>query len=754
MGSLASTPASATPVLKLPGEIFYRISLFLLILTGVATLSATGKLDPVSTVLSPAIILYKGFRLWRGYPAELLQTTATRIVLVYLFLLFPIDAMLVSPRLASGVSDPTLYAIVLAAVHFLIFVTILRLYSATTDRDALFLSMLAFASLLAAAIFTVDTYFLAFFIAFLIFAVGTFVGLEIRRGALDAVSPPLHAQPVRERRFHRALTLASLTVALGGVALGSVLFFFFPRFSAGYLSRAGMQSTLMSGFTDDVELGEIGEIKKNTAVVMRVKTGNPVGYPMLRWRGIALSNFDGRRWSSNEKSREAVAPSANGWIYFSTRRPETESASQDLRFKVLLQPMATDAIFAPADLVGLRGNFLADNSRYTSFLRRGYLSRDYTGSIYNPYHNFSQVEYEGDSLLPIVDPAKVRLASTDYSEEVRATYLQLPTPLDPRITELARKITASANNPYDKSVVLESYLRRNFRYTLTLTGTPGRNPLAHFLFETRAGHCEYFASAMAVMLRTLGIPSREVNGFLPGEYNDLGGDYIVRASDAHSWVEAYFPGTGWITFDPTPPAPDSGYGLFDRMGMYLDWLQLNWNEWVVNYDFAHQALLAQNVQRGSRNWNETAREWFRRMQNHGMAGLTGWQKNHTMLGLLFPFALVFFLVVLRFDWIRDFFRWLSLSLQIRDAPASRNNPQLASRLYVELLHLLEKRGFTRAETVTPLEFASSPTLEPELIPAVREFTSLYAQARFGEASCDVPRLRTLLAQIRTTPKPR
>ena len=110
----------------------------------------------------------------------------------------------------------------------------------------------------------------------------------------------------------------------------------------------------------------------------------------------------------------------------------------------------------------------------------------------------------------------------------------------------------------------KSYLRRNFRYTLKLTGTPGRDPLAHFLFETRAGHCEYFASAMAVMLRAIGIPSREVNGFLPGEYNDLGGDYIVRASDAHSWVEAYFPGSGWITFDPTPPAPDSGYGLFDR----------------------------------------------------------------------------------------------------------------------------------------------------------------------------------------------
>ena len=97
-------------------------------------------------------------------------------------------------------------------------------------------------------------------------------------------------------------------------------------------------------------------------------------------------------------------------------------------------------------------------------------------------------------------------------------------------------------------------MRARFTYTLNLTGKPGDDPLAHFLFETRAGHCEYFASAMTIMLRTLGIPTREVNGFLPGEYNDLGGDYIVRASDAHSWVEVYFPGNGWMTFDPTPPA--------------------------------------------------------------------------------------------------------------------------------------------------------------------------------------------------------
>ena len=741
------------PAAPLPAERFYRTSLFFLVLTAVSTITATGKLDPVTTILAPSVILYKGFRWWRGFPAELRQVTATRFVLAYLFLL-PVDALFVSRFLSRGISDPVLYAIVLSAVHFLLFVTIVRLYSATTDRDAIFLAMLAFACLLAAAIFTVDTYFLAFFVAFLIFAVATFVGLEIRRGAANSIYPDLHPKSRSERRFQRALSLASLTVALGGVLLGSVLFFCFPRFNAGYLSRAGLQSTLMSGFTDNVELGEIGEIKKNTAVVMRVKTGVPVNYPMLRWRGIALTNFDGRRWYSSDKLRETVPPSSNGWVYFSDPKPPKDNSAQDLRFTVQMQPMASDALFAPANLVGLRGNFLAESANYRLFLRRGYLSRDSTGSVYNPFHNFSQIQYEGDSLLPITDPAKARKAGTEYPSEIRDSYLQLPADLDLRIPELARKSTASANNNYDKAMALEVYLRRNYDYTLNLAGSPGRDPLAHFLFESRAGHCEYFASAMAVMLRTIGIPSREVNGFLPGEFNDLGGDYIVRASDAHSWVEAYFPGSGWISFDPTPPGPDEYAGVFARFHLYLDWMQLNWNEWVVNYDFAHQMLMAQNVERGSRNWNEGARDWFRRMQDRGMVGLTRWQNNHARLSLLFPAVLVFLLAVLRFNWIRSVFRWLSLYLQLRRSPTDRSNPQLASRLYADLLRLLEKRGFRRAETQTPLEFATSSGLQPELVPAVREFTNHYAEARFGDVPCDTIRLRMLLIQIRSIPKQR
>ncbi|HXC47009.1 MAG TPA: DUF3488 and transglutaminase-like domain-containing protein [Candidatus Sulfotelmatobacter sp.] len=742
----SSVTSTAQP---LPAEQFFSAAVFFLVLTATLTLVSTGKLDLLTTLAAPLAILYKGFRWWRGHGPELKQTMATRLVAAYIFF-FPFDQLFLSRNLASGTPNIALYAFLLAAVHFLLFVTVVRLYSAATDRDSIFLAMLSFAAILASAIFTVNPNFFFLFVVYLLFAVATFLGLEIRRGARGAVFPPVHAEPSREQRFYRAMSLAAVSVTAGAIFFGSLLFFFFPRFSAGYFARTGFQPSLMTGFTDSMELGRIGEIKKDNSVVMRVKTGTLLNYPLLRWRGIALSTFDGRRWYSEGKGRELRYAERDGWIPLGSDLDIKVPVVAEVQFIVLLQPLASDVLFAPAQVMKLRGNFSADAGTYYGSARRSTLGVDFAGAVFNPARNYSQIRYEGVSLLPMERPAKARTAGTEYPEDIQSLYLQLPEKLDPRIPLLAQKITAAAGNPFDKSVVLENYLRRNFGYTLNLAGKPGADPLAQFLFVTKAGHCEYFSSAMAVMLRTLGIPSREVNGFLPGEFNDLAGDYIVRASDAHSWVEAYFPGSGWITFDPTPPADASSGGLFSRLNLYLDWMQLNWNEWVVNYDFAHQMLMAKNVRRNSTDYSESLRRWFRRAQNRAMAGLTEWQRRHAFLSKVFPVLLVLLLVVLRFDWIRSAVRWLSLALQMRQPTAHRNNPQLASRLYSEMLRVLEKRGYTRAETQTPGEFAATLPLQPSLRSPVGEFTSLYAEARFGGTVCDAFRLRALLEQIRST----
>lgn len=737
-----ATSAASPLASRLPAERFFRASLSLLVLTGILTLVSTGKLDLITSVFAPFAALYKGYRWWHDRPPELSTRTATIVVLAYLGF-FPVDALILSRFFVENSGNPPLFAALLGSVHFLIFVTIVRFYSATTDRDARFLTMLSFAGILAAAVLTVDTSFLIFFLIFLLFGVATYVGMELRRGGVGAISPVSNAQFEREGRLNRALSLATLSVALGAMILGGAMFFFFPRVKAGYFGRTSFNPSLMTGFTDSVELGQIGEIKKDSAVVMHVETGKPVAYGRLRWRGIALTTFDGKRWTSEERGSQRLAPNGDGWIYVGDSSEKIESPGPGIFYTIYLEPLATDAIFVPGRAVSLKGNFSGEGGNSFSALRRNYLVRDGTDSLLNPFHNYSAVRYAGFSRLPPLNVLKLRQAATEYPDEITGIYLQLPAKLDARIPKLAREITKNSRTPVDKAQAMESYLRGKFSYTLNLTGKPGDDPLAHFLFDTRAGHCEYFASAMTIMMRTLGIPSREVNGFLPGEYNDLAGDYIVRASDAHSWVEVFFPGEGWQTFDPTPAGPESTGGVLSRLGKYADWISLTWSEWVVEYDFTHQMVLAQSMQRNSRSWSDGARAWFEQKQRQAKTWMMSWQFRHAALSFLLPVALVLFLLVLRFNVIPELFRRLRLFLQLHATKSARDNPQLASRLYGELLRILARRGFLRAESQTPFEFAAAVDS-----PAVREFTQIYAHARFGGAPCDTTRLRLLLEQIR------
>jgi protein-glutamine gamma-glutamyltransferase len=746
---MAASASVSAKLPALPAERFFRASLFLLILTSVGTLVSTGKLDLLTCIIAPSAMLYKGARLWRGQPAEVSHTTATWLVLAYLCF-FPLDIFFFSRAFVANSTNPALLAALVAAVHFLVFVMLVRLYSATTDRDSLFLAMLAFAAMLASSILTVDTSFLILFFMFLLFGVAAFIALEMRRGASGTITSAFSKQPDEERRLSRALSLAALSVALGSIVLGGALFFVFPRFTAGVWGRAGLQPSLMSGFSDDVELGQIGEIKQNSEVVMRVKTGKPVADPMLRWRGIALIQFDGKRWSNPERTNETLMANPDGWIFLNGPQQGAASVATGLQYTVLLQPIATSAILTPGEPISLRGNFAADNSGSSWGASHSYIFRDSTGSLINPFHNYSPVRYTGFSRLPKLDAGKLRSAGNAYPAEIRAEYLQLPPELDARIPDLARQMTARANNPYDEARAVEGFLRSRFGYTLNLAGKPGNDPLANFLFVTRAGHCEYFASAMTVLLRTLDIPAREVNGFLPGEYNDLGGDYIVRASDAHSWVEVYFPGSGWVTFDPTPAAPEKS-GLLSRLNKYIDWVQLSWNEWVINYDFGHQLQMAQNVQRASRNWTESLRAWFERAQAENRQRLKSLQLRHETLGLLLPLLLLLPVLALRYGWIGKVIRRLRLYWQLRAPESPQANPLLASRLYAELLRLLERHGFARRPAQTPLEFASS-VKTPTLARVVSEFTRIYASARFGGTPCDTLRLRHLLEQIREAPR--
>ena len=727
----------------------FEISLYFLLLTGVLTLGSTGKLDLVSILVPPAALLFKGYRWWRGMGPEISNRVGGWITIAY-FIFFPFDLWIISRALAANTQNPGLYGALLATIHLMLFGIIVRLYSASKTRDYLFLTLMAFTSMLAAAILTVDTGFLAFFLLFMALAVSTFVGLEMWSSAQGAVAQPLQSGTCAANRLHNALGVTSSAIAIGSLMVGAVIFLLLPRFTGGYMSGLNLQPTLISGFSDDVELGEIGQIKKSSEVVMRITVeGGLDAARGVHWRGIALTNFDGRRWYNGPHDPSTVMPGTDAWFLLNPGEVTKRRPGRSIQYKVLLEPIASTALFFVNQADSVRGKFNADAGSGFMALRRSYLLEDATGSVFNPYHNFSRMEYEARSVVPAPPAAALRASGSDYSESMRGTYLQLPK-LDPRIPELAKQIMGRSDNPYDKARAMENYLRAHYGYTLDLSGTPPPDPLAYFLFDKRAGHCEYFASAMTVMLRSAGIPARIVNGFLTGEYNDVGGDFIVRASDAHSWVEVFFPTYGWLTFDPTPAAEEMMPGTFAQFGRYWDWFQLQWSEWIINYDFVHQISLAQNLQRVSRDWTEQLRKKFADARRAATDQLELWQGRalHTAAFLPTSFAIISALcifVVLLQPKVRQ--RLMTL-WHLRVSTSSAMTPHLATIQYNEMLRLLSRRGIRKAPGQTPLEFATSLP-DGNLAEPVHELTAMYHLARFGGLASDPRRAASLLTVIQT-----
>jgi hypothetical protein len=318
--------------------------------------------------------------------------------------------------------------------------------------------------------------------------------------------------------------------------------------------------------------------------------------------------------------------------------------------------------------------------------------------------------------------------------------------IDLRFQALAEQVTASVSSPIDKTSVLENHLRMHYGYTLQLPDRPPKDPISNFLFERKQGHCEYFASAMAVMLRTIGIPSRLVNGFSGGEFNDLTSQYVIRESDAHSWVEAYIPGEGWVEFDPTPAAAAQPHTRWGRFLLYLDAMSSFWRDWVVNYDLGHQLRLTQDASRGSRelvshaqSWAvgryERTLAWARKIQGRVGVSAVKW--------ILRAFA-AFLLLILA----GSIPRLLSFLRKFRLARHPERAPQMAASIwYQRMLRLVERRGWQKKPAQTPEEFAAAIPDE-QLKQRVTNFTEHYEHARFGGSAEGASRLSEIYEEIK------
>jgi hypothetical protein len=450
-------------------------------------------------------------------------------------------------------------------------------------------------------------------------------------------------------------------------------------------------------------------------------------------RGVALNVFDGRSWL-NTSDKQTVLRGSTGRFNLDLPSLRRGSGSgRSIHYRVTMEPFVTDVFFLLATPQSLEGNYRA-------------VSEDLDGSVFDLDVEHPVTRYEADSRIPTPVPVRQHSTPEPYPDQLLKDYLQVP-PLDARIRPLTEKIVAGASTPYDRASAIENYLRSHYGYTLQLPRTTPPDPIADFLFVRRQGHCEYFSSAMAIMLRTVGIPSRVINGFSGGEFNDITSQYVIRASDAHSWVEAYIPGQGWLAFDPTPAGNPQSRSQWSRVMLYMDAMSSFWREWIVNYDLGHQLRLTQDATHGSRaivgqaqSWGRIQYErllaWARRIQDRvGNSGVK-WG-----LRAVAAAALILLLISLP--------RLILLFQKIRLARRPRQAPQLAASIWYErLLRQTAKRGWKKSPSQTPEEFAAAIT-DHKVKGRVLDFTEYYERARFGNSAEDASRLPELYEEIKS-----
>ncbi len=604
-----------------------------------------------------------------------------------------------------------------ALAHLIVFLSAVKLLQVKKDRDWVFVYLISFFEVLLAAGLSFSPIFLGTLTLYLLCGLSTIIAFEIQKSKRAIPASETHLLvPPDSRIFKNAarrsgkrnaeanrLPFVALFLLLLIFVLALPLFLVAPRSGSAALTRTGGSAMNFIGFSESVTLGEIGNLKRDDAVVMHIRIADTPPGREIRWRGIALDEFTGRGWKKSAEIRRSEKKlEGSGFFQLGT----TEALHRLTTQTVFLEPIESPVLFAASRPVAIQGDF--------PFVRV-----DAEGSAQTRRHEFDRVIYK--ALSDMIEPDETLLRSD--AQPYPATferYLQLPTTLDPRIEARANAMVANAHahNRYDAAKAIERQLREDYGYTLDMRAS-GPDPLSDFLFNVKAGHCEYFSTAMAVMLRTRGIAARVVNGFLPGEYNEAAGAYTVRQSDAHSWVEVYFPETrSWVTFDPTPAAGKTEpvrAGLAGQLGKYAEAFELIWFQYVVGYDKQEQRSLATSL----RNHMFEYRSSFASIVSYLRDTVSS---NVRVIALMSLGLLVVVLLVLTVRRVRHFGWRQGLSLSGPQAKADAST----IAFYERLTALLARQGIERDPNLTPLEFASAVDFQPALA-----ITRAYNRVRFG-----------------------
>lgn len=386
---------------------------------------------------------------------------------------------------------------------------------------------------------------------------------------------PTPSMPENLRFSARLLGLA--------LPLAVALWLFFPRFSGPLWQLPGGGESATSGLSDRLSPGDLSELSLSDEVAMRVRFAGAVPPPAQRyWRGLVLDRFDGRSWTRSgldDLIRKRLP-----------QDPDGIAAGPVYRYTVSLEPHP-------------HGWLLALEHPFEWDLSRAYQTSDRV--LLQPDPVNLPLDYTAES-----DSGAASALTLDERERRRLALL--PGQANPRTRTLAHELrsTAASDAAYAQSV-LDLFRREDFRYTLTPLRL-AQDAVDEFMFETRKGFCEHFASAFAVLMRAAGVPARVVIGYQGGTFNRFGGYWIIRQSDAHAWDEIWLEGLGWVRVDPTAAiAPDrierGSSGVLDAgeiirpwerrldwlgdLGLRLDQMHALWRDFVLRFDQRRQFAL-------------------------------------------------------------------------------------------------------------------------------------------------------------------
>ena len=591
-------------------------------------------------------------------------------------------------------------SLIVSASRFLTILLAMKLFDLNTHRDHFIIYAIVFFQMLAAAASTVSLVFFPLLVLFIVGSIFAMIILNLKKDFLQ-VNPE---EDPPSGVFDLPFLASVVTVSVVSLTITFALFFLIPRMGVGFFEGKTLDTVKVSGFSDTVEIGSIGSVKRDSTIVMRVEvhgTATTGGGP-LYLRGMALEEYDGMRWKRTTRRNFLLRKTPSG--VFNVGRPSGSVLEQ----KILLEPLSTDVLFGATHPVRISVTFPN-------------LWTDGSGSVHLPSPPLSRIEYRvwsSDAALP-PGPEGVTPVHTDLS------YIENG-PAGARLKKLSLDVTDGMASAVDKAEAVKRYLEKNYSYTLDPGEGDGVNPIDDFLFYTKEGYCEHFASSFVLLLRAAGVPARLVTGFLQGEWNSLGDYYIVRQSDAHSWAEVYVEGEGWKTFDPTPPVGLAPPASRSSAFLYLDLMRLKWSRYIISFTFMDQKRIAENLEGHSAR---LMREFKSRFST----------PPELPARALMLFGGIALLVAAVFMKTRGH----------RLAGTASRVPWF----YIEMLRILEKKGIRRGKAETPMEFALRVG-DPE----VRAVTHAYEVERYGgrklggeEASRVRGQLETLKGPKRALP---